>query len=183
MVKMNILFSGAFWGVVIIIFGISILIKVLFNIDIPVLRIIFGIIIIFVGVSLVTGKSFIQSDNGRILFSEGKINASADNNDYSVIFGKGVIHLEELQNNPGKNSIVRIHTVFGENTIRYNSSLPVEFKTNVVFGSATIPGRNISGFGNHDYESPAGSPDPGNNKLLKVELNVVFGSLTVESSK
>ena len=44
--KMGFLFSGVFWGGVLVLLGISIIIKVVFHIDIPVFRVVVALVLI-----------------------------------------------------------------------------------------------------------------------------------------
>ena len=52
---MRFLSSGIFWGFIIILFGIVILIKTVFHINIPFFRILIGILIILFGISFIVG--------------------------------------------------------------------------------------------------------------------------------
>ena len=54
-ITMGFLSSGIFWGTIVVIFGISMLLKAVFHIDLPVFRILLGLIVIYFGLRLITG--------------------------------------------------------------------------------------------------------------------------------
>mgnify|MGYP003990967287 FL=1 len=59
---MPFLFSGLFWGVMLVLFGASMILRAVFNLDIPIFRIIFALVIIYFGVKLLLGRQSFKSD-------------------------------------------------------------------------------------------------------------------------
>ena len=52
---MGFVFSEVFWGIFLIIIGLIIVVKVVFGINIPLMRIILALLLIYIGVSYLTG--------------------------------------------------------------------------------------------------------------------------------
>ena len=100
--------KGMIIGVFFLLLGLSILLKILFKIDIPVFRALFSVLLIYFGVRMLTGTFgmsglFEWKDHSSIVFSEGRFHAgkgaSGDSEEpthYSIVFGKGVVDLTEL---------------------------------------------------------------------------------------
>lgn len=175
---MGFIFSGAFWGVLLVLLGISILIKVFFNIDLPLARTFFGIIIILLGLSILMGRPVFKGNANTIAFDEGSIHPPGDEppaSEYNVIFGAGVTDLRDIQLKDTSIKI-KVNTIFAENKIKIDPSLPVLIQANSAFAEARLPGGNMTAFGNSTYKSPSfDSSKP----HLAVEINVVFGSAKV----
>ncbi len=169
---MNILFSGAFWGIFLILLGVSVLLKVFFQIDVPVFRTLFGVMIVWIGVSVLMGRPpFKVSGDHQIVFGEGDFKVT-DKGEYSVIFGKGRIDLTNV-NLIGKKAKVEINTVFGESVVVVDPEVPVKVKGDTAFGSLVFPDGQTAAFGSASFET---SPQSKTGAYLEVESNTVFGS-------
>jgi len=107
---MNFLISGVFWGAMLVLLGISMIIKTVFKIDIPILRLIFALIIIYWGVKLLFGTSMKKSDENNVIFDNARITQVEDGGEYNVIFGKSVIDLSDIEL-ADKNSEVEINII------------------------------------------------------------------------
>ncbi len=87
--KMGFLASGVFWGSVIILFGISIILNSVFGISIPVFKIVLALILIYFGISILAGKAFnvpkVSTINDKTIdvTSSTKVNNSINNSDSS----------------------------------------------------------------------------------------------------
>jgi hypothetical protein len=173
---MKMLFTGTFWGIVLILAGISVLVKVFFHVDIPVFRIIFGIIVISFGLSILIGKPFVctHRDSSHIVFGEGKLGRNGDQSDYNVVFGKGVTDLSGLSEKGSRR--IAINTVFGENTVYISPDVPVHIIVNTVFAGAVLPDGNTAAMGTFHYRSPNLEKA---SEHLTIEANVVFGSMRI----
>lgn len=174
--KMGCLFcSGMFWGVLLILLGISIILKVLFNITIPIFRIAFALLLIYLGVKILTGGFGIERKKNTVLFNDSKIEYTESSDEYNVLFGKGVVNLSNVSLEK-KTVEVKVNTVFAEGTIRINPALPTKILVNSAFAGARMPDGNVISFGNYTYKTKSFKE---NENYLKIEANVVFGSLKV----
>ena len=73
--KIDFIFSGTFWGIILILFGISIFLRS-FDIIVPFLRIIFGLFVIYVGITILSGGSIFTDDPNSAIFNEIAIKLS-----------------------------------------------------------------------------------------------------------
>ena len=172
--RMGFLSSGIFWGAVVIIVGVSMLIKAVFNIDIPVLRVLFGLIVIWFGISLMTGWHGCKTAN-TVVFSECEVSAKDIKGDYSVVFGKGTLDLSGVDIKE-KSVNAKIDTVFGDTYIIIDPHMPVKVQVDSAFASAIMPDKNMVSFGTMNYTSPAYKEGA---NCLYIKADVVFGSLRI----
>jgi predicted membrane protein len=172
---MNILFREAFWGALIILAGVLLIIRNVFKIDLPVMGIIFPIIIITVGISLLTGAKVGPQSARHTMFNEGSYEASGDNARYSVLFGKGVYDLRKLRP-VDKDVHVDVSTVFGGAEIIVDRNTPLIIEGASVFGAVEFPNKESVSFGDRTYTNSAyveGSP------AIRVHAKVVFGGIEI----
>lgn len=168
--------SGIFWGVIIVIIGIVVIINVIFGTKIPIFPLIFGLLLIYFGVKIITGMSCRRSPK-TVIFEEKKIETTTASGKYDVIFGKSVIDLTKTELKEGV-SKVKINTVFGSSVIKINPTMPVKIKATSAFGSAQMPDQTMVGFGEYTYKSDSYKQSDQKNYLL-IDLHVVFGSAEV----
>jgi predicted membrane protein len=171
-----IFFSGFFWGTLLIVLGAIIILKVLFNIDIPIFRILFAVLLIYFGIRILAGGFCCGTPKKTAVFSEpGIVNVKPSGNEYKVVFGKGVIDLSDLSLEKGAVQ-KKVDTVFGSCTIKINPELPVLVRVKSAFAGARMPDGNVATFGEYIYRSKNykdGAP------ALTIDANVAFGELNI----
>jgi predicted membrane protein len=175
--KMGFLTSGVFWGAIIILFGLSILLKEILHVHIPLTRIIFGIILLYIGIKVIAG-GFGRSSHGQTVFGSSTSEYKSGQKEYNIIFGSGVVDLSKM-NTLIQNEKIEVNTIFGSGVIRVNDKLPLEIRGTAAFGNVVMQNKDASGFGEVYYTSPAyqqGQPH------LTIHANAVFGKLTIENS-
>ncbi len=171
--KMCFIFSGFFWGVVLIVIGILIILKVFLRVDFPIFRILFSLLLIYIGIRVLIGGWRLKTIRNSVIFGESTIRVTKLAKEYNVIFGKGVIDLSqvELATEPTK---VEINTVFGRGEVMINPELPTIIEVNSAFAEATTPDRNRTHFGKYTYRTEKYREGEA---CLRLEADVVFGSL------
>jgi len=173
---MGFLFSGVFWGSMLILLGISVIIRILFNVHIPLFRIIFALILVYFGVKVLVGGSWFKPKyNNTVLFSEMKADLSSDSNEYNIVFGKGRINLTDTAL-AGKNKVIKVNTVFGAGEIRIRPDVPAIIRVKSAFAGARLPDGNIVSFGEYVYKTKSYT-DSGT--AIRVDAAVVFGGLEI----
>ena len=176
---MNIIFRETYWGALIILAGILLIIRNVFKIDLPVMGIIFPIFIITLGISLLIGFRGPESHGKNILFSDGDFETINSDEHYSVVFGKGSYDLRNLK--PiDKDINVDINCAFGSAELLINPANPMKIKVSSAFGGGHLPNGNTVAFGERVYTTPAyrdGSP------CVKVKANVAFGGIEIREIK
>jgi predicted membrane protein len=178
--RMGFLFSEAFWGVFIIIIGVSIVLKSVFGINLPIVKTAFAILLIYLGISMLAGgnKWCYKSDH-NICFGNSRIKVDSLHKEYNIIFGGGVIDLTDFPLEEGRNRI-EINTIFGSGVIKINPEIPVAVRGDAVFASARFPDGHNSSFGGFNYRSPQFKEG---GKYLEIEADVIFGSLEIVNGR
>lgn len=174
---MNFLFGGLFWGALLVLIGLSMILKAFFKIDIPVVRLIFAIIIIYWGLQLLFGTRFSRKSENNVIFDNAAFEKVETGKEYNVIFGRSVIDLRDLQLSEGKSKI-EINVVFGYGLIYINPDLPMKIVVSTVFAESRLPRGQVGFFGDHVYKTPAYVEGE---DYLKVELDVVFGNAVIRN--
>ena len=172
---MAFLFSSFFWGAVIILFGLSIILNAVFNIKIPVFSIIIALIFIYLGLKILAGSFGIKTSRNTVVFSSSEIKSSNKNEEYNIIFGKGSIDLSEIELDDEFLDF-EVNVVFGKGDVMIDPAKPFIVKVSSVFSSAHLPDGNVAAIGNNSYISPGYVKGQ---KYISVRADVVFGELNI----
>jgi|WetSurMetagenome_2_1015567.scaffolds.fasta_scaffold00046_49 predicted membrane protein len=174
---MGFLFSGIFWGSVLILLGISVIIRIVFNVHVPLLRIMFALVLIYLGIRVLVGGAWCrwEGKNGTVMFSDVKTELVGDSSEYNIIFGKGVIGLNDSAL-AEKGKKIKVNTIFGAGELRVDPSVPAIIKVTAAFGGARMPDGNMISFGEYVYKTKAFSDSA---KAIRVDAAVVFGGLEI----
>jgi hypothetical protein len=176
---MGFFFSGIFWGSILILLGLSVIVRIAFNIHIPLMRIIFALILIYFGVRVLVGGSWCRwgcGNSNTVLFSETKTEFSKDLSEYNIVFGKGVIGLSD-PSLAEKNRKIKVNTVFGAAELRINPAVPALVRVTSAFAGARMPDGNTISFGDYVYKTKSYSDTA---PSLRVDATVVFGGLEIK---
>lgn len=169
-----------FWGLFLIVIGFALIIKYVFNLDIPVGKIVIALFFIFIGIKLLVGQTkFFHTSKKEtdIIFNDARLNGKdISASEYNVIFGKLVLDLRdiELSDLPKR---LEINTIFGATEILINDSLPIHIKAEAVFSGARLPNGNTVTFGSSEYSTFSYNPS---DKFLMIKSDVIFGGLEVK---
>lgn len=161
-------FGSLFWGILISLLGLSIILKHAFNIDLHLLRLFFGIVIILLGLKIIVGQT---SKHPVKLKVNGYHNYSQE---YNVVFSSRTIDLTNLPDKadfPGE-----ITVVFGNANVIIPDSINLEVSSTTVFGTTILPDRSYAGFGEDRYVINNNPDAP----VHRLETNTVFGKLVFE---
>jgi predicted membrane protein len=173
---MGFVFSGMFWGIVLILLGLSVILRVVFDVDLPVIRIVFAVVLIYLGVRVLVGGSWrVESPRNTVLFAESEVPVTPDDDEYRIVFGRGRFDLTGIVP-AGASRSITVETVFGNGVVRVKADAPIRIRASATFGSARLPDGNEVSFGATTWRSPAyreGEP------FLDVRANVVFGALQI----
>ena len=178
--KMGFLLSSIFWGIVLICFGILLVLKHLFDWDIPVGKIIFAVMLILTGIFLFTGKGHLVNGTWKhhsgdretsVVFGNITFDKTDIKSEYNVVFGRGVLDLTEVP----ESSIPRnidINIIFADGEILVPGKLPVVIKSDTAFGQTDFPDGSVPGFGEKSYRSQAATETE--NPII-INVDCVFG--------
>jgi hypothetical protein len=171
---------GLFLGILIILLGVGIIVNVIFHIHIPIFKILFGLILIFIGLKIIFG-SWISFPSwtgkpGNAVFQERTYRGlTGDSKEYNAVFGKAVVDLRGIELKE-KVTQIKISAVFGGAEVILSETTPVRIKAEAVFGGVQLP-ENITGaFGTSTYQSK--NFDESQNYLV-IEGTSVFGGIVI----
>jgi len=170
--------AGLFWGALLLILGIVLIIKVVFNIDFPIFKILVGLFFIFIGLKVLFGKVLIPEGKvgpDETVFSEKVYDRPESGKEYSVIFGKGDYDFTNVDLSNGDFN-VEVNTVFGGSIIRIDDSMPVRITADAVFSGAELPDGNTAVFGTSNYITDSYEADSAS---LNIKISAVFAGVQV----
>ena len=170
--------AGLFWGAFLLLLGIALIIKVVFNVDFPVFKVLVGIFLILMGIKVLFGRFLIPSHHfepEETIFNERVYDNPEPGKEYTVLFARGVYDFTNVDLSKGS-FYVKISTVFGGTQIIISRDMPVKIKADAVFAGAELPDGNTAVFGSAIYESDSWSPDTA---ALDIKVDVVFGGVQV----
>jgi predicted membrane protein len=171
--------SALFWGLLLIVLGLSLVFKIVFNVDFPLFRIFIAFLLIFLGIKFLVGSFgniHVNSSDNDVIFGEKNYRHFDERKEYNVIFGKATYDFRdiELQNERKK---INISTVFGGTEVKLRKDMPVKIAVESAFGGANLPNGNSAVFGSTYYESPGLDKSK---PYLYIKADVVFGGLDVK---
>ena len=171
--------AGVFWGALLILIGLALIIRFVFNVDFPVVKVLFAVFFIYIGLRILFGSfGFFRFQAGPddVIFGEKEFYQHEPNKEYNIVFGKGNFDFTKVDLSNG-NVNVKIGTVFGASEIRIDRDMPVKIEADAVFAGAELPDGNTAVFGSSSYQSETYEPDSNH---LKIKLDVVFGGAQVK---
>jgi predicted membrane protein len=170
--------AGLFWGAFLLLLGIALVIKVVFNIDFPVFKVLVGIFLILLGIKILLGRSFISPDHFKpeeTIFHERVYDNPESGKEYTVLFAKGVYDFTNVDLSEG-NYNAKISAVFGGAQVIIPRDKPVRISADAVFAGAELPDGNTAVFGSSVYENDAYASD---SSAIRIKVDVVFGGVQV----
>ncbi len=168
---------GIFLGILLVLAGIAIILRTVFNLDIPVFKILLALVFLYIGIRLLTGgfsgEAF-KAGEKAIVFGQAHFKGLPSDQEYSVVFGQAVI---DLSGEPSPEEIqeLRINTIFGSTELILRTNQPFRIKVDAAFAGAMVPDRETA-FGELTYQSEAFEAS---RPYIDVEAHVVFGEFKV----
>jgi len=172
--------SKLFWGLVIILIGVSIIINHVFKIDFPLFKVIIALLIIWFGISLLLGSfNFKKVSSGEFssVFSGQNYSPDRidDDTEFNAVFGSSKIDLRNTEFT--KDDInIEINAVFGSVKVYLPKHVRVSVKASSAFGSVRGPSHRQDGIGEQQFTEGAESAKTN----LRIEASAAFGSIRVE---
>jgi len=170
---------GLFWGLLLILIGIVIIVNMVFGIHIPIIRTLIALFFIFLGIKILLGNGWcpvsLPCGKNEVVLHERTFNSlPGAKNEYDVVFGKGTFDLRHI--NLAGPTQLRVDTVFGGSEILLSKGTPVRVEADVAFGGASLPDQETGGFGKFNYQSENFDPQ---GKHLVIKASAVFGGVEI----
>lgn len=144
------LFTGWFWGVILIMLATGLIIKSVFKIRFSLFLMALVIVLIFFIVNFFSG-----SNSGRRTLIAAhrtvKINTISEINVYNNAFSNIVYDLTQLDAPPHETSVMEINNLMGKTRILINRSHRIKLETISFFGKSLTPDETKTIAGNHVY--------------------------------
>ena len=170
--------AGLFWGIILIVIGLSIIFRVLF--DISVFRIVIAVVFILIGIRMLVGRPVVHTEENEnnVIFGEKNYKFNpVHGTEYNTVFGRTIYDFRDARSLDELHTRVTFNTVFGSTDILLPPDIAVKIKTEAVFSSARMPNGNTVAFGSTKYTSPNAADSA---MLLDIEAHVVFGGLSIK---
>jgi len=170
--------AGLFWGAFLLLLGIALVIKVVFQVDFPVFKVLVGIFLILMGIKVLFGRVFFPShhfDPEDTIFNERVYDNPESGKEYTVLFARGVYDFTNVNLENGSFH-AKVSTVFGGTQIIIPRDKPVRITADAVFAGAELPDGNSAVFGTTVYESDSWRSDTA---AIDIKVDVVFGGVQV----
>jgi len=171
---------GLLIGVLIMLWGLGIIINVIFHVNIPIFKILFGLFLIYIGLKILFGNSFscprVYWHSGDAVFSHKTYQGlHGESNEYNAIFGKAMVDLRGVELKE-KITRIKVSAVFGNAEVILDKNIPVRIKVDTVLGDVKLP-QNIAGaFGSAYYQSQ--DFDENKNYIL-IDASSVLGGIDI----
>lgn len=171
---MRFLSSGIFWGFIVILFGVGILLKSVFHVNIPFFKILIGIIVILFGVSIIFNA--INSRRNNTVFREYNFNFGTIEKEYNIVFSKGVFDFTNFNFSNYNGEFIKINSALSKSEIYLSRNFEYEIRADSVFGVVSLPNGESVSFGNI-----ARLENAENSGLKRINLHVssVFGETKI----
>jgi len=171
---------GLFWGVLLVLIGLAVIFRVIFNVNI--FGVLFAIFLIFIGISMLVGRPWMfkgHSDEKNTMFDDRRVTEQPqDHSEYNVIFGRSVYDFRNIKFTDNEPIRIKVNTIFGNSVILINKNTPVKIKSDAVFAGATMPDGNTVAFGSIQYSTDTFGVAL--NPLI-IDAPVIFGALQVKA--
>lgn len=170
-------------GLFFILIGLEILLKLFFHISLPLFRILFALLFIYLGVCMLTGRRVFWGTHAGCCGNKSEVFGSYNENykdketsggRVSIVFGEKNLDLTGLKIK-GEKASFKLDCVFGDIKVTLDKGIPVRITGNSAFGLVELPGSNKVAFGENKYESPgftAGKP------YIEINASAVFGHIS-----
>ncbi len=174
---------GLFWGLFFILIGLALIIKFVFDLDIPVLRIALALFLILFGIRLLIRNRWEFGPSGNpqnIIFRETTIRGkNLSESEYNVIFGQAVFDLTDIDSTSLPKTL-KINTIFGFTVVKAKEDLPLKISGDAVFAGAKLSAGNETVFGEFSYTSRAYHPGKDH---LQLETDVIFAGFELKTEQ
>lgn len=155
-------------GWFLIILGSSIVINIVFGINIPVIKIFFASLLIYLGVRILLPGQF--KSRCEFKYKKFKYENLSNQDTYDVSFSSSTIDLSNLKDLTAEKSVL-VRTSFANAIVILPSNIPVHVKADISFGNINMPDKKMSS----EYVNMFGNEKP----LLNVIIDCNFSSVSV----
>lgn len=171
--------SGLLFGCLLILIGLITLINIIFQVHIPIFRILFALLFIYCGIKILWGAN--STRHYYYASCSSSQNTCSEKNvlHYNTLFSKQIIDLTN-QDILHKNTFIEIDTAFGESIVLIDTTWPLKIDASVAFGSIELPNNMHVNFGKNSYQT---STYQNTTEPIHLRANVAFGKCVIIDKK
>jgi len=166
--------SGVFWGSLLVLWGVSMILNAVFHVNIPFFRIAFALIVIWFGVRLLLGGRCWKTGHSAV-FTGAEYKPDKVQGEYSAVFGNLAVDLSGARLE-GEVTRSEVNTVFGSGQVKLGSKYPVRIRASSAFGNVKLPDGRTIAFGDAKWENRTAKSGE---KVLELKVNAVFGQVEI----
>lgn len=168
------LFGGFFWGVVLILLGITLFLNVTFHISIPIFQILFALFFVYLGLRILLGRGRWHRHRWDH-WGEGRhVDITSPGDRHDTLFGRSEVDLTGIQLK--ETTHVEVNTVFGSSRVRIDPAVPTKILASAALGIVLLPSGNTDSFGECVWKSPGLDESK---PYLVLHVAAVFGSIRI----
>jgi hypothetical protein len=162
-----------FWGTLLILIGLQLLVSAIFGIDLPILRLAFGVWIVYLGISLLYGIMPWRTYLYHWSTNSTHKTHTKDSSSYSVVFGTQHLNFADLDFTVQTEKAT--NTVFGTTYVTLDPTIPTLINASATFGTVIFPDNSQVASGSESYNNYSNSDVP----VLILNVNAVFGTVII----
>jgi predicted membrane protein len=174
---MKMIFTTLFFGTLFILWGASLIIEALFGIGLPLGKLIFSCLLIYVGILLIKGLNPAPANHKTILFGKETIRElhSSHYTEYKIVFGQGIIDLSNLAIESSGTTTIKVFVLFGNAQIRLNPAVATTIKADAILSAIELPDQSTISLGSYLYKSDMSNELP----QLHIDVTGIFSAIEV----
>ena len=162
------------WGGLLIVLGISFIVKAFWGIDIPIFKPLIGLFFLYLGFTIIFAPSTINYSY-QTKYEGEIINITKTIHEYNVVFSKQTVDISHIKPEADRLTTVKINTVMGSTIVITNPQVPTRFIVSTVLANAELPNNSVTPMGNATFQTHGPDVQP----VLEIHLTTVLGSVTV----
>lgn len=164
-----------FAGGLFILFGVSIILKVIWNIHLPVVRIGFALFLIYIGLALIFDSPRCKKDYEQViqqgtektwLFTSSRTGLEDNVSSFHAIFSSLVADFSSISRDTKR--VIYLKAIFGSIEVLLPVDVPVKIEGSAVFGEIQFPDNQNINFG---------SLSTGESASIVIVAEAVFGAI------
>ncbi len=171
------LLNSIFWGVVLILFGIALLLGNVFGIHIHIFQFFLAVLFFYIGIRILVGWRRWGGRRRAGRFEDRRIGSVRPEDRHEILFGRGDIDLTGfiLQDQTIR---VEVNTAFGGCIITIDAKMPMKIRASSAFAGIRLPDGHGLAFGEHIWKSS--NLDEAKPYLL-LDVSSVFGGVHISA--
>jgi hypothetical protein len=164
-----------FWGIFLISSGLFLILKHYMNWNIPTGRVLIGLFLVSLGLSILIGGVGIK-DGNNVVFNEGRLSTISADKDYNIVFGQGILDLTDVPSDQ-LDKRIEVNTVFATSEIILPKDISVFIQADAAFASTEFPDGSQISFGDTTWQSDSGKEGSAD---LTIKMSTVFGRTVIK---